>query len=348
MHLRNEIERVFEGNAFKMPLFYSYPGGLRFELSEGGAAIDQFLLAMRKAREICADIFDEGQPLITCLRTRAESSAFAHRKTLRELQAAEIRIPRDKCVWLEAVPPDDWFEENTQEWWVNVAFETPADSLQRLLWCALAVDFGSIRPRPGCDVYLFELGKGIAVLPYDDRGMDVVGPNHALLAKLYRRHHGYLLEYDRAAMEETFGALQSSEAGNDEPDDAAAALGIYGEDLDPAEVTALLGVQPTRAHKKGERKSPRAPDWDQGAWILEFRQFDPVDPDAMFDQLLADLPRDPKIWQDLSARFQLRIDFGVHTDDGCAFVLAPGTVGRIAALGAEFQIHVHAYGDNET
>lgn len=43
------------------------------------------------------------------------------------------------------------------------------------------------------------------VFPYDDRGMDVVGPNKNLLLQLYRQHHPYLLDYDRDAMDATFG-----------------------------------------------------------------------------------------------------------------------------------------------
>ncbi len=35
------------------------------------------------------------------------------------------------------------------------------------------------------------------VHPYDDRGMDVVGPNHALLADLYARFDAYLSDSDR-------------------------------------------------------------------------------------------------------------------------------------------------------
>ena len=46
MDLKHEIETIFEGRAFLRPLFYNYPGGLRFELAEGGTAIEQFLLAL--------------------------------------------------------------------------------------------------------------------------------------------------------------------------------------------------------------------------------------------------------------------------------------------------------------
>ena len=63
-----------------------------------------------------------------------------------------------------------------------------------------------IQPNPGCDVYLFNLQKKVVVFPYDDRGMDVVGPNRELLAVLYKRHQSYLLDYDRHAMEISFNS----------------------------------------------------------------------------------------------------------------------------------------------
>lgn len=56
MNLRAEIDNAFGPQAFARPLFYSWPGGLRFELSETGGMIEQFLTAMRKAITICGDI----------------------------------------------------------------------------------------------------------------------------------------------------------------------------------------------------------------------------------------------------------------------------------------------------
>lgn len=44
------------------------------------------------------------------------------------------------------------------------------------------------------------------VFPYDDRGMDVAGPNKDLLSQLYHQHNIYLLDYDRCAMDNTFAA----------------------------------------------------------------------------------------------------------------------------------------------
>jgi hypothetical protein len=208
MHLRTEIERVFAGKAFLRPLFYLYPKGLRFELSEGDTTINQFLVALRKAQGICAEIFNPTQPLVVCLRFHhADTSRFAHRKLLSELREAAIKVPRDRSLWLEPIPFEDWLDATVEECWINVAFEVPASLLQNILWCALASDLGSIRPRPRCTFYLFNIPDGVMVLPYDDRGMDVVGPNHPLMAKLYATHGQYLLEHDRPAMQATFGAL---------------------------------------------------------------------------------------------------------------------------------------------
>ena len=131
------------------------------------------------------------------------------------------------------------------------------------------------------------------------------------------------------------------------PDEVAVALCIYGVELNPTEITQLLGAEPTHAHRKGERKTLRSPPWNKGAWIREVRRFEPIDPDAMFEQLLAELSREPVVWRDLAARFQLQVDFAVHTDVGCTFVLSASTVQRIADLGAAFQIYIQAYGDND-
>jgi len=204
--LRRAIEEIFEGHAFQQPLFYQYPGGLRFELSEGSTAIAQFLSAIAKSRTICEDIFDAEDSLVACLRVPSPQSPFAHRNALHELRGAGIRIPPDRTIWKEPITDPDWSgDEGEQGWWISIAFRAPHSLLPSFLWCAMAADLGSIRPRPHCSIYLFHLGRRVMVWPDDDRGMDVVGPNKEFLAQLYRRHHRNLLDYDRVAMEKSFG-----------------------------------------------------------------------------------------------------------------------------------------------
>lgn len=130
------------------------------------------------------------------------------------------------------------------------------------------------------------------------------------------------------------------------PDEVAIALCIYGVDLDPTELSAILGVDPTHSHRRCERKSLMTAPYDKGAWIREVRRFEPIEPDKMLEEVLDKLPSDPVVWQRLAERFQLRVDFALHTDVGGAFVLSPSSVRRIADLCSEFQIYVQAYGDN--
>lgn len=208
MEIRHRIESVFKNCVFDRPLFYTYPGGLRFELSEGGMVIQQFLLAIQKATLICSDIFPAGESIAFCFRCRAEKNRFAHRPLLREITKTGIKFSRNRSLWLEPLDVEEWFEENEPESWLTLAFDAPQNLIQSALWCALAIDFGSISPRPLCSVYLVNLTAGIVVFPYDDRGMDVVGPNHERLASIYGKHRKYLLDYDLKKMEATFGVLQ--------------------------------------------------------------------------------------------------------------------------------------------
>lgn len=204
MNHRAAIEATFKGRAFLRPLFYSYPGGLRFELAEGGDAINRFLTAHRKALEVCRDVFANERQITVCLRAYwLESSRFAYRSTFRELSAAAVQIPSSRSIWAEEEPTRA-ATDGLPEFSIFVAFSVPVALLANLLWCALASDFGSIRPRPLCTVYLFNLSAGVVVLPYDDRGMDVVGPNSDVLSKLYQKHGAYLLDHDRAAMRAAF------------------------------------------------------------------------------------------------------------------------------------------------
>jgi hypothetical protein len=77
--------------------------------------------------------------------------------------------------------------------WHDIAFKAPTEYLINALWCAFSSDFGCIEPNPMADIYLFNLDKEVMVWPYDDRGMDIVGP-----------FEHYLLDYDREAMDAVF------------------------------------------------------------------------------------------------------------------------------------------------
>lgn len=200
MILREKIQKI-AGTPYRFALFYRFPGGLRFELSSGDSPLDQVLTALRRATVICDDVFRGEERILAHLQAFTSGSRFSFREMLRELRLAGIVIPSASDVWLDHIGHDD---DDAAGHWVSCAFEVPVTKLQNLLWCAVATDFGSLRPNPHCRVYLLNSRKGIVCHPYDNRGMDVIGRQKSVLAELYTRHENLLLEYDLEVMHETF------------------------------------------------------------------------------------------------------------------------------------------------
>lgn len=54
-------------------------------------------------------------------------------------------------------------------------------------------------------VYFVAPEKGLLFYMYDDRGLDMVATDRAVLAPLYQQLDHWLLDYDRERMRETFG-----------------------------------------------------------------------------------------------------------------------------------------------
>ena len=204
MSRRNLIAQAFGPGACGDALFHEAPGGLRFEMSEGGAPLDQVLTALRKATEILEFVFRGRDVILICLRRHMGTGPFSLRRPLRELALAGISIPEQREIWVESVPPDERWDEDVEEWDAFVAFEFPMARLQSLLWCAFATDFGSFRPNPHCSFYLMDIERRLLAHPYDDRGMDIIGANHELLSQVYFRFNAMLLDHDRATMDKTF------------------------------------------------------------------------------------------------------------------------------------------------
>ncbi len=97
-----------------------------------------------------------------------------------------------------------------------------------------------------------------------------------------------------------------------------ASLRFFGDDLDPDEVTTLLGCEPTSAERKGgkwitargiEKVSPR------GSWRLVADECKPGDLDHQIAQLLGKLTEDLGVWRDLTARFKADVFCGLFMEE---------------------------------
>jgi len=101
-------------------------------------------------------------------------------------------------------------------------------------------------------------------------------------------------------------------------------LRIIGTALEPAEVTSLLGREPTCGFAKGDRnigtKGREYAPHRTGMWLLKANG-DTSDAETSILDLLAGLPDDPYIWTTLAAKFELILSVGLFmnkTNEGFA------------------------------
>jgi hypothetical protein len=119
-------------------------------------------------------------------------------------------------------------------------------------------------------------------------------------------------------------------------------LGIHGEDLDPDEISRLLGCAPSTAHRRGDA-CRGGPPWPRGAWLLSVEGKSPTGPEELVQLLLASLPADDGLWANLRSRFRLQLSFGIFTERwNRGFDLSADAVRRINALGAGLGFDIYA------
>jgi hypothetical protein len=125
-------------------------------------------------------------------------------------------------------------------------------------------------------------------------------------------------------------------------DESRLTLGIHGEDLDPDEISRLLGCAPTSAHRRGDLRRT-GPPWPKGGWLLSVEGKSPTGPEELVHLLLARLPADEGLWCDLRRRFRLQLSFGIFTERwNRGFELSPEAIRRIDSIGAGVGLDIYA------
>ena len=131
-------------------------------------------------------------------------------------------------------------------------------------------------------------------------------------------------------------------------DETNVTIAIYGEDLDPDDISQQLGCQPTFSHRQGERRSHGSPPYKQGAWFLEVKGNAPHGPEDLTKALLMRLPADETIWVELARKHDIQMRYGIHMDTwNRGFELSPKLVQRISKLHAKLSFDIYAVGEND-
>jgi hypothetical protein len=131
-------------------------------------------------------------------------------------------------------------------------------------------------------------------------------------------------------------------------DESSATLAVYGDVLDPVEITALLGVGPTESFARGYRRGPRSPPFKHGGWFLTVEGAAPSGPDELLKALLLRLPGETAIWERLKERYSVHIRIGIHSQEwNRGFSLSSATVARVASLGVRMEFDLYSHGSED-
>ena len=125
-------------------------------------------------------------------------------------------------------------------------------------------------------------------------------------------------------------------------DETHVMLGIYGHDLQPEEISIVLGCSATSGHRRGDTRGS-GPPFTQGAWILKVEGKAPVEPDKLVQGLLSRVLIEPITWEQLVAKYRIRLSFTLFVGAWTrGFELSPTTVERLARLGIVIGFSIYA------
>ena len=127
---------------------------------------------------------------------------------------------------------------------------------------------------------------------------------------------------------------------------SAAALRIGGDDLDPTEITRLLGCPPTRAQTKGERivgaETGHVRVAKTGMWRLVAPDSEPEDLDGQVAFLLNTLTDDLSVWKALRDRFEIDLFCGLFmTGSNEGATISAMTLRRLGERGIEIGLDIY-------
>ncbi len=115
-------------------------------------------------------------------------------------------------------------------------------------------------------------------------------------------------------------------------------LRVFGDDLEPNEVSTLLGCEPSGSYRKGDPISPGRSEAQRryGMWRLKSDDAEPEAYDVQIQSLLAKVTADLQVWLALGKRYQVDLFCGYFMDDSNqGFTLSLATLSALAARGIE-------------
>jgi hypothetical protein len=128
-------------------------------------------------------------------------------------------------------------------------------------------------------------------------------------------------------------------------------LRVFGEHLDPDEVSKLLGAQPTHSYRKGDVRYVQKTTGKQtiakhGGWLLDLGHREPENLNEQIAAILGTVTSDLAMWQKLTSEFDVDLFCGLFMASGNdGFILSPETMSALGMRGVELQFDVYHFTD---
>lgn len=131
-----------------------------------------------------------------------------------------------------------------------------------------------------------------------------------------------------------------------EPRETHACLRWWGDDLDPDELTAFLGQQPTTSERKGDvlvgKVTSQKRTAKTGSWLLRATERSNGNLNDQIVEILNMLTNDLTVWHGLTAKFEADFFCGIFlrtSNDGLS--LKASTVQMLAERGLKLELDIY-------
>ena len=191
------LEENFNGLKIKMPLFYNWENGLRFDLQVGDTNTEgYFEEVIKRSSALFRSSFSKTDRVFIVLnqykikRSKIRSSNYAFQQ-IAELKKSEV----DYSTVRQLYEPDDMWNRAISK----VAIERI--NYENILKAIANTDF-SREPRIDSQIFFINIDKMLLFNMYDDRGLDIVAKDIETLRPLYTEFNAWILDYDRNVIDQ--------------------------------------------------------------------------------------------------------------------------------------------------
>lgn len=193
------LSEQFGSHWLSPALFYADPGAIRIELGIGDDRLAYHSAAVHRATTVLEWLFRDADDAVLCLTMFCYGAPYeqrALRALYRELR--DLNLPRPGRGGVHVVPGTEPL--------LLIMTPLAPENFDRVAWGAVSYGLG-MGPSLCARVRVLSPEAGLIASIYDDRGMDVAGPNVGRMRECYMKFHDWLLDYDRAEMDRRFGEV---------------------------------------------------------------------------------------------------------------------------------------------